>query len=302
MTDSTHLSAADIMDAKASDPDQWVRAKAAVDPRTRLSTILMLCRDESPMVRACTLQHEVDGRTPFAILELLVRDVSANVRRAVAMHEDCPASYHATLAGDPDYPVRIAVATKVKDPAVAARLLKDKAIAVREAVLRRPDVTLEQARIGAADKVKGVRAFVASALHLDEETEVMLAQDPEFDVRLRLAGRDSLSEHAQWILFETKDRNIWWNLLRTPYTSADIIRQIAAAIDPTDYRLVEHLMTHDAVPLDDRALIAAHSRSSRVRQYLFDALTAEQVETLANSENGKVREYASKYLVKTVLI
>ena len=220
---------AKLLGELAKSTDWEMRYVAAWHPKTPVSALRRLARDEFHQVRAAVA---CAASTPTEVLEDLAPDRHVWVRRNVAWNQSTPRAALETLLGDRLAVVRAAaVANKNLPVQLVAGRARDRALRVRREVVWRRGIDAETLTVLAEDPKEVVRREVALNVRTPPEALDLLAGDPCLSVRAGVADNCSASPATLQLLAEETD---WWLracVARNKSTPAALLA--ALATDPS---------------------------------------------------------------------
>lgn len=204
------------------------------------------------------------------------------------------------LSKDADSSSRANLASKTDSPVVLTRLSKDRSGYVASSVARNRHTPLDVMQFLAQSRDADVRRAVAEVTK-DIDLMTVLSDDRDAVVVSALAGNAALPLGWQRKIAEYGHDGIWQALLRCKTTDVTVVNYIVDNLRDDDYTLQETAMRNARLSLDRKALIAARTRSTRVRRTLLAALSQDEMIALASSEDEKTRLMVSKGLVRVAL-
>ena len=237
----------------------WVdRARIAEDPRTPVSILRELAKDENDFVRAKVAENP---NTPIDVLEELTRDEEDIVRKDVVNNPNCPEYFIRELAKDESDIVRENVASDERTPVdILEELAKDINPKVRAGVAENPNTPVDVLRELSKDEDWHVRAAVVENPNVPIDVLEELAKDEDESVRGRVAQNpdtpvDILRQLA-------KDEDLWVrsDVAENPNTPVDVLKMLLN--DDKDWVVwkAEGNLVRKGIEIE----------SSRKRKYLFE--------------------------------
>ncbi|MDI6098706.1 hypothetical protein QLQ12_08845 [Actinoplanes sp. NEAU-A12] len=254
-----------------ADDDPKVRLSALGSWRRSLPTHLAdaLRVDPDPQV-ARLMAERMNPLAPTPLADL-VNDASPQIRLAAAQHPDLPPLLVAVLATDTDPGVRLAVSmrpelTEEQRAAIDYEVRPEDRLVMPDAIRDRLD-DIALVRRMARSSHTGLRRFAACSPHLPPDLVEVLADDPDFAVRLLLCeNQPTVSDEL---------------LLRT-YLEAKVVTS-------------SFLPMHPNFPRSKLSAGATSDRPELRSLALLDpATTAEQAERLSHDPDPHVRALAAR--------
>lgn len=291
---------ADLLRQYATGTNRDLRQAAVYNKNLPLDLLLRLTFDYEWGVRAAVWNRATLIPLPVEVLQAVMEAPENPYRNQIPEQPNCTREMFRRLWAETDVlSVRAKIAARTDDLEILSQAVKDRTAKVREAVACNPHHTPEMAE--------------------------RLKDDKAISVLLALASRSSDPDVVRHIYVTRSDQSVKEAVASNPCTPRDILLDLAASPSgwightfvrrrpydfdllrlvvqhSTGYGLDEVMIRESGLPLLEKAAIAAHSRSIRVRECLLKGATVEELSVMASSDDETVRFYASKHLVKASL-